>query len=111
MYCNNRGKQIPDNSHFCNYCGTRLDASIQNSGKGFSIKVKKSEEDRKFKIYIILAIVSLIGFIYFIPVIIGGMKYDFLGFRASRSDYLFTIRFFGVTFILFSILAYLRKRK
>jgi len=50
MYCNNRGKQIPDNSHFCNYCGTRLDASIQNSGKGFSIKVKKSEEDRKFKI-------------------------------------------------------------
>ena len=111
MFCNNCGKQIPDSSHFCNYCGTRIDASIQNSGNSSRNKANKIEEDRKFKIYLILAIVSLIGFIYFIPVIIGGMKYDFLGFRASRSDYLFTIRFFGVTFILFSILAYLRKRK
>jgi len=32
MYCNKCGKEIPDNSNFCNWCGNALSATIQNSG-------------------------------------------------------------------------------
>ena len=32
MYCNKCGKEIPDSSNFCNWCGHALSANIQTSG-------------------------------------------------------------------------------
>jgi len=33
MFCNNCGKQIPDNSKYCPYCGTAINYTLDNSNK------------------------------------------------------------------------------
>ena len=56
MFCPNCGRQIPDGSKFCPYCGAKLEGRIENIPKS-----KSSRSIAKIIIPIILVIVILAG--------------------------------------------------
>ena len=47
MFCYNCGKELPDGSVFCSYCGTKISAGSFNAKSGF----KKSAEGIGFAMY------------------------------------------------------------
>ncbi|MGN0620634.1 MAG: zinc-ribbon domain-containing protein [Porcipelethomonas sp.] len=50
MYCNNCGKELPDSSAFCNFCGTRLNVTSNNENIINNNSASKSNESIKEKL-------------------------------------------------------------
>jgi len=49
MYCPNCGKEIPDGSKFCPYCGAKL--SLTGESEGSQVQSVLSEEEQKKRTY------------------------------------------------------------
>jgi uncharacterized membrane protein YvbJ len=116
MYCNNCGKQIPDNSKFCNYCGSKIGFLPTDSEKSSNNSIKTTNNkneifpDKSIK-YLVLSLVVFVPCIYFLAVLVGGYKYDFFHTRGSRQDNLVGVIILGAAFIFFLSLAFLKKRR
>ena len=117
MYCNNCGKQIPDYSHFCNYCGNKIGSSFPNSGESSTKNVcskgdknKTTDEKRSIR-FLILSLLSFFVSAYYLAVVIGGSQYDFLNIRDNRTTNLLCVILGGAAFIFFLSLAFIQKRK
>lgn len=50
MYCNNCGKELPDGSAFCNFCGTKLNVVSDNENSNSNNSASKSNESIKEKL-------------------------------------------------------------
>ncbi|MCR4959089.1 MAG: zinc ribbon domain-containing protein, partial [Prevotella sp.] len=114
---NNCGKQIPDNSHFCNYCGNKIESSFLNSGGSSTKNVcskgdkNKTTDEMKSMRFLILSLLSFFVSAYFLAVVIGGYQYDFLNVRENRINNLLCVILGGAAFIFFLSLAFIHKRK
>lgn len=50
MYCNSCGKELPDGSAFCNFCGAKLNAALNNESINNNNSAAKSNENIKEKL-------------------------------------------------------------
>ena len=50
MYCNNCGKELPDGSAFCNFCGTKLDITPDNKSINNNNSPSKANESIREKL-------------------------------------------------------------
>lgn len=53
MFCGNCGKEIPNDSNVCGYCGSRVEA-LTGSGRNFVKKPNGYKPDNKFNIWAFL---------------------------------------------------------
>ncbi len=63
MYCNNCGKEIPDNSKFCNFCGSKIN---KEEVTGFEKTVQKVSGIGKILTLTVSLPIGIIFIIFFI---------------------------------------------
>ena len=114
MFCQKCGKELPDGSSFCPYCGAHTNVSSNNSSFGYYAN-KINEESKKYNVWAIAGF-AVAAVSFFLPgffTLITGISALVMSIYAAKQikvtgekGNVFAILgiVFGATFMLYSII-------